>query len=194
METHEPETSCGVETLLTHSVPLSSLQHQRVVTCPGCGTVNPADAVFCINHECHKALGEFRYVLEELRTHRSRFEQLADRVTHFTGHPHFVTIHLAWFSVWILANSGMLAFFHTFDEYPYGLLGIILSIEAILISSFVLISQNRQSTYAELRAELDYEVTIQTYRKIEALEERLEALAAALAPAVPESERNRADT
>lgn len=53
--------------------------------------------MFCVNDACHKAFGEFRYVLEELRARRSRIERLADRVATFSGHPHFVTIHLAWF-------------------------------------------------------------------------------------------------
>lgn len=55
-----------------------------------------------------------------------------------------------------------------------------LSIGAILISSFVLISPNRQNTDAGIRAELAYAVTIQTYRHIEATEKRLDALVAAL--------------
>lgn len=181
MATIDPQTMCGVESSLTDGRQSPPQPGDSVLICPGCGTANPADAVFCINQVCHKALGEFRYVLEELKAHRSRFEKLADRVSRFTGHPHFLTIHLLWFAVWILANSGMLAFFHTFDEYPYGLLGIILAIEAILIGSFVLISQNRQNAYADMRAELDYEVTIQTYRRIEAMEKRLDALASALA-------------
>ncbi len=176
----DPDNVCGVETLLAERRPQPTPVSGAVVTCPGCGAINPSDAVFCINHQCHKALGEFRYVLEELRSRRSRFEQLADRVTRFTGHPHFVTIHVVWFTLWILANSGMLVYLRTFDEYPFGLLGIILAIEAILISSFVLISQNRQSTYADMRAELDYEVTIQTYRRIEAIERRLDQLVATL--------------
>lgn len=75
-----------------------------------------------------------------------------------------------------MLNSGLVAFFHVFDEYPFGLLGIILSIEAILVSSFVLISQNRQSAYSDLRAELDYEVSIQTFRRIEEIERHLARL------------------
>lgn len=175
--TIDSDAVCGVTSSLSPQTAPNIDHENGLVICPGCGAANPADAVFCINHTCHKALGEFRYVLEELRSRRSRFEHLADRVTRFTGHPHFVTIHLAWFVVWVILNSGLLAFFHRFDDYPYGLLGIILAMEAILIASFVLISQNRQSAYADMRAELDYEVTIQTYRRIEAIEKRLDELA-----------------
>lgn len=178
MPDHDLDSACGVPSALGTVRRDAAHQHEAgtTVPCPGCGTANPADAVFCINDECHKALGEFRYVLEELRARRSRFERLADRVATFSGHPHFVTVHLAWFLVWILLNSGLVAFFHVFDEYPFGLLGIILSIEAILVSSFVLISQNRQSAYSDLRAELDYEISIQTFRRIEAIEGHLARL------------------
>ena len=54
-----------------------------------------------------------------------------------------------------------------FDAYPFGLLGIILSIEAIFITGFLLISQNRQSAHAEKRSELDYEVNVRTFREIQ---------------------------
>jgi hypothetical protein len=43
-----------------------SLDQDSIIFCPACGGENPADAVFCGNHSCHKALGEFKYVLEEL--------------------------------------------------------------------------------------------------------------------------------
>ena len=146
------------------------------ILCPACGGENPADAVFCGNHDCHKALGEFRYVLEELDAARGWVEHVADRVTEFTGRPHFVTVHVAWFAVWMAVNSGMIAMVGFFDAYPFGLLGLILAIEAILVTGFLLISQNRQQAYADKRAELDYELNIRSYRKLQELERRLDAL------------------
>lgn len=142
------------------------------VICPACGGTNSEDAVFCANSECHKALGEFNYVLEELQQSKSRLERLADRVTLFVSKPHFVTVHLLWFLSWILVNSGVAGFFLVFDDYPYSLLGIVLAIEAILITGFVLISQSRQYAYSEKRAELDYEVSVRSYRKLIELEQR----------------------
>lgn len=147
-----------------------------VVVCPGCGMENPGDSIFCVNDVCRKALGDFRYVLEELRVRSSWSEKLADRLAQWAGKPQFVTVHLAWFAAWMLLNSGLFAFLHAFDDYPYALLGIILAIEAILISSFVLISQNREHAYAEMRAELDYEVSVRCYRKLEHLEQELKML------------------
>src|SRR5262245_46787021 len=117
------------------------------IVCPACGGANPPDAVFCGNPACHKALGEFRYVREALFAKARRHELLADRVTAFVGKPHFLVVHALWFTIWIVANTGMVAMLAHFDEYPFGLLGIILSVEAIFITGFLLISNNRQSAH-----------------------------------------------
>jgi len=60
-----------------------------------------------------------------------------------------------------------------FDMYPFGLLGIILSIEAIFITGFLLISQNRQGLRADKRSELDYEVNVRTFRELQKMKEVL---------------------
>jgi len=150
------------------------------ITCPACRMENPADAVFCGNTACHKALGEFAYVAEQISANATRLEKTADQVARFTAHPHFVTIHVAWFVAWIALNSGALGFVMAFDAYPYSLLGILLAVEAILITGFLLISQARQSRHAELRAELDYEVNVRSYRKLQQLETTLSTVATRL--------------
>src|SRR5438128_2842186 len=115
------------------------------MSCPACGGSNPPDAVFCGNPACHKALGDFKYVLEELRSEARWHEVLAEKITAFIGKPHFLVVHGLWFALWVAINSGIFAFIRKFDEYPYGLLGIILAAEAVLITGVVLISNNRQS-------------------------------------------------
>ncbi len=149
-----------------------------IILCPACGGENLDDAVFCGNHECHKALGEFKYVLEELQAQKNWIEKLADNVTGFIAKPHFIIFHMFWFAIWILANEGYLGQVPNFDEYPYSLLGIILAIEAVFITGFLLISQNHQAAYSEKRAELDYEVNIRSYRKLVELEKRLNSMQA----------------
>jgi uncharacterized membrane protein len=146
------------------------------IVCPGCGGTNDANAVFCAGAKCGKALGEFRYVIEEIDRERSGIEKLAHHVAQLSGRPHFVTLHLVWFGIWILCNSGLIAAFAVFDEYPFGLLGIILAVEATLISLFLLISNNEQSTHAEKRAALDYEVNVRTWRLVNKLDRRLDDL------------------
>lgn len=87
-------------------------------------------------------------------------------MTGFIGKPHLLAVHLLWFTLWVLINTGMVALIRRFDGYPFSLLGILLSAEAIFITGFVLIRQNQQNRHADKRAELDYEVNIQTYRHI----------------------------
>jgi uncharacterized membrane protein len=146
--------------------------------CPACGGENSRDAVFCVNSECRKALGEFKYVAEELNAATRWHESLADRVTGFIGRPHFLLVHVAWFTLWVLINSGVIAvmYWRPFDSYPFGLLGIILTAEAILITGFILISQNRQNAHAEKLAEIDYEISVRTYRQVTRVLETLDSL------------------
>lgn len=87
---------------------------------------------------------------------------LADVITNFSGSMWFVYIHALWFAFWILANAGLLRpFIHPFDPFPYGLLTMIVSLEAIFLSTFILISQNRQAL-------------VDAYREIEEDQEQLE--------------------
>jgi uncharacterized membrane protein len=135
-----------------------------VLPCPACGGANPADAVFC--GHCDKALGPFRYVKEEIKAGTAWHEALADRVTGFVGRPQFFVVHAIWFALWVVLNAGIVALVRQFDAFPYSLLGIILAAEAIFITGFLLISQNREKATEEKFAELDYEVNVRSYRAI----------------------------
>jgi len=134
--------------------------------CPACGGANAHDAVFCENTACGKALGPFPYVAEELEERARWHERLADRVSAFIGRPQFLLAHTVWFAAWLAVNTGLVAVVAKFDDYPYDLLALALSVEALFITGFILISQNRQTAHAEKRAELDYEVNVRTYREI----------------------------
>jgi uncharacterized membrane protein len=89
-------------------------------------------------------------------------ERLADLVTKFSGSMAFVYLHVIWFSVWILINTGILRVsgFEVFDPFPFSLLTLIVSLEAIVLSSLVLISQNQLSKVADRRAELDLQINL----------------------------------
>ena len=136
------------------------------IRCPACGGANAPDAVFCANAECGKALGPFAYVREELEQRARWHERLADRVAAFIGRPQFFLAHSVWFALWLGVNTGALALVSRFDAYPYNLLALALSVEAIFLTGFILISQGRQTAHAEKRGELDYEVNVKTYREI----------------------------
>jgi len=136
------------------------------ITCPACGGTNAPDAVFCANPECGKALGEFRYVQEEFTAESRWHETVAARVAAFVGHPFYILVHVIWFGAWIAVNTGFVMLGRRFDDFPFSLLGILISIEAIFVTGFLLITQNRQTGYADKRAELDYEVNVRTYREL----------------------------
>jgi uncharacterized membrane protein len=90
-----------------------------------------------------------------LRAARARGVQdrLADAITTFSGRMVFVYLHIAWFGLWFLLNTGRFGI-PPFDPFPYGLLTMVVSLEAIFLATFVLISQNRLSADAEHRADL----------------------------------------
>lgn len=156
-------------------------QHEREpFRCPACGGANAADAVFCQNLQCHKALGEFTYVHEGLLTETRWHEFLADKVTAFMTQPHFVAVPVLWFTIWIALNLGALALFGIFDEYLFFLLVTTLAIETLFLTIFVLISNNRQTVHINKRAELDYEVSVRTYRTINEIHALVQALVARL--------------
>lgn len=161
---------------------VSLLDKPASITCPACGMENTSEAVFCANAECRKALGEFKYVGEELQAQTRWHQALAERVSSFIGNPSFLAAHALWFAIWVMVNTGILAFSQIFDAYPFSLLGIILAAEAIFITGFLLISQNRQSAHADKRAELDYEVNVRTYREIQEIKANLRVIEQRLKP------------
>ena len=86
--------------------------------------------------------------------------RLSDAITAFSGSMLFVWLHVAWFSMWIAVNLGLVPGVPVFDEFPFGLLTMVVSLEAIFLSTFVLVSQNRMQAIADRRAELDLHVNL----------------------------------
>ena len=110
------------------------------------------------------AVDRWRIPNEHVRFEKLRRAQdrTADRITGFAGSLTFVYIHTAWFVVWILINVGMIGAAAKFDEFPFGLLTMIVSLEAIFLSTFVMVTQNRQSLRSEIRAQVDLESNLQS--------------------------------
>ena len=69
----------------------------------------------------------------------------------------FVYIHAIWFGVWVAGNIGLAGLNYSFDKFPFGLLTMIVSLEAIFLATFVMISQNRQAARSDIRSRLDFE-------------------------------------
>ena len=90
---------------------------------------------------------------------RSVQDRLADAITDFSGRMVFAYVHIVWFGVWILLNTGWVGV-RAFDPFPYGLLTMVVSLEAIFLSLFILMSQNRASRMADQRAQLDLQINL----------------------------------
>ena len=86
-------------------------------------------------------------------------ERIADRITRFTGSMLFVYIHLALFGFWIVANLGWIPGLPKWDP-TFVVLAMWASVEAIFLSTFVLISQNRMAAAADKRADLDLQISL----------------------------------
>lgn len=128
-------------------------------SCPACRALDAsdgaADGVLFAPPTVH-ARQEHHLVGALLRAQ----DRLADGITTFAGSMRFVYLHSAWFVVWILFNVGLFGATVKFDKFPFGLLTMIVSLEAIFLSTFVMVSQNRQSQRDGIRAQLDFETNI----------------------------------
>jgi uncharacterized membrane protein len=106
---------------------------------------------------------------------RNLQDRIADGITTVSGRMVFAYVHVVWFGLWIVLNTGQLGI-RPFDPYPYGLLTMIVSLEAIFLSTFVLISQNRLSDEAEHRASLDLQIGLLTERELTRVLKMLDAI------------------
>ena len=97
--------------------------------------------------------------------YRSPLERFVDRLNAIAGSTPFLMVHVVWFGLWILWNTGMLGF-RKFDPYPFGFLTMVVSLEAIFLSIFVLMAQQRESAIAELREELSLQVSLRVEQEV----------------------------
>lgn len=106
---------------------------------------------------------------------RNLQDRIADTITSFSGHIVFVYVHIVWFGAWIVLNTGRIGV-HPFDPFPYGLLTMVVSLEAIFLSTFVLISQNRLSEESEYRTNLNLQIALLTEHEVTRVLQMLDAI------------------
>jgi uncharacterized membrane protein len=131
------------------------------LTCPACRAIDRADGVE--DGRLYKSAG--RLVRNEnalLRSLLDAQDLAAEKITNFAGSLTFVYIHAAWFGVWIALNIGLAGIDHEFDRFPFGLLTMIVSLEAIFLSTFVMVTQNRQAERSDIRSQLDFETNLRS--------------------------------
>jgi CRP/FNR family cyclic AMP-dependent transcriptional regulator len=122
-----------------------------------------------------------------LRTHVSRnvnveieekltpLVRIADWIAWFSGSMWFLALNTLWFATWITINTFDVGI-RQFDPYPFGLLTMIVSLEAIFLSIFVLISQNRQAEKDRLRSNIEYEVNVKAEMEVAQLHDKADRL------------------
>ncbi|HEV8248132.1 MAG TPA: DUF1003 domain-containing protein [Polyangiaceae bacterium] len=119
-----------------------------------------------------------RNVNEETQDNRTVVMRMADWISEFSGSLPFLFIHCGLFFLWIILNSGPLA--HTgiggFDPFPFGLLTMVVSLEAIILSVFVLLSQNRQVARERVRNDIEYDINLKAELEIAHLHEKFDHL------------------
>ena len=120
------------------------------------------------HHSPSRSLGTVRArrsLAAEHAAQRSMIERTADRLTRIAASTPFLVLHVLWFSGWMLVNTG-----HTgvrpFDPFPFGLLTMIVSLEAIVLAIFVLMAQSREAAVAELREEVSLQVVLRMEEEV----------------------------
>ena len=112
---------------------------------------------------------------EQAAERRTVQERLADVITEFSGRMSFVYFHVIWFGIWVAINTGIIGL-TPFDPFPFGLLTMIVSLEAIFLATFVLISQNRLSVESDRRANLDLQIGLLTEHELTRALKMLDAI------------------
>lgn len=112
---------------------------------------------------------------EEIADSRSTVMKVADWIAEFSGSLTFLFIHIAIFAIWILLNVKLLPV-GNFDPFPFGFLTLVVSLEAIILSVFVLLSQNRQVARDKVRGDIEYDVNLKAEMQISNMHEKFDTM------------------
>jgi CRP/FNR family transcriptional regulator, cyclic AMP receptor protein len=128
---------------------------------------------------------------EEVEDKRSSVMKVADWIAAFSGSLTFLFIHIGIFALWILLNVGLVSF-GGFDPFPFGFLTLVVSLEAIILSVFVLLSQNRQVERDKVRGDIEYDVNLKAEMQIQHMHEKVDTLYSELTKRLDRMEKPRA--
>ncbi|MBX7186120.1 MAG: DUF1003 domain-containing protein [Vicinamibacteria bacterium] len=125
-----------------------------------------------------------RNVNQEVEDTRTAVQRVADWIAEFSGSLTFLFLHLLWFFSWIMLNTswasniqiGWVQALTGFDPFPYGLLTMTVSLEAIVLSVFVLLSQSRQVAKDKIRSDIEYDVNLKAELEVAQLHEKVDRL------------------
>ena len=150
-----------------------------------CPPQQPGPQMAGVVHRNIRALNEVRRGEDRKK---SRSDRIADAVTAFAGSMWSVYVHATVFGTWVVVNLGWVPGVKRFDP-SFVVLAMVASVEAIFLSTFIMISQNRMQAVAERRAELDLQISLLTEHELTRAIHLLDEVARRLdAPRPPEEE------
>lgn len=115
-----------------------------------------------------------RNINTEIAEKLSHSQRLAHWIARFSGSMTFLYLNMLWFAAWIFWNIDMITGLKAFDPYPFGLLTLTVSLEAIFLSIFVLLSQNIQADRDKIHSDIEYEVNLKAELEIAYLHEKID--------------------
>lgn len=121
-----------------------------------------------------RSVADMETALEE---HRTLVDRIADVIGGFSGSMTFVFLHIGWFLAWFLINTGVIPGIKKFDPYPFILLAMIVSVEGVLLSTFVLMKQNRMQKRIDVRDQLDLQINLLSEKEVTKTLQLLRAIA-----------------
>ncbi|MBS0657086.1 MAG: DUF1003 domain-containing protein [Verrucomicrobia bacterium] len=119
-----------------------------------------------------------RNLNEEMEDRRTRVQKAADWIAEFSGSIPFLLLHVVFFGAWLTINWVPIPGVTPFDPYPFGFLTLAVSLEAIFLSVFVLLSQNRQAAKDRIRSDVEYDVNLKAELEVAHLHEKMDRLTA----------------
>lgn len=133
--------------------------------------MSPLKKGFHTNSELHQKLvdvhrDKIKSFKAKMDAQRTWSDRVADFLTEAFGTVLFLGINALWFGMWIVINSGLIPGVPIFDPFPFGLLTMIVSLEAIFLAIIVLISQNRSARIEDLREEIDLQINVRTEEEV----------------------------
>lgn len=111
---------------------------------------------------------------QEARDDRTGVDRLTDTVARVSGSMTFIAVHAGWFAVWVVLNSTRFVF----DPFPYSLLNLVVALEAVFLTSVVLLTQNHMTRLADRRAHLDLQINLLAEQELTAILQMLHSLCA----------------
>jgi uncharacterized membrane protein len=116
--------------------------------------------------EVHANIETVARLEQEFLEQRTTTDRVGDAITGFAGTMKFVILHIIVLTGWFIVNSGVVSFIRPFDPFPYVLMTMMVSLEGVLLATFILMKQNRMSRRADQRDHLNLQIDLLAEKEI----------------------------